>query len=366
MMKKNVYYFSGILFLLIAFASCNTDEIEDLFPSELVEGCYIVNYGSFGKGGASITRYDYNADKITNFYYQQQNGGKELLSNIQYACVHNDSIFLVGNSADQLITLNPLMHQAQNGFTEKMDNPRFTVADGDYLYVSCLGANPDWSEMPDSYVAKVNITTNTLVETFDIAGGPEGMVIANGKLYVALNYTNKIAVVDLTSKQISYIETPAVTSYFVKDKNDNLYVTLVSTFTNFSTETGIGYINTSTNQLEETFSLENVNSGYGSVFQANGDFSKIYVITSSYDTNWNLSGGIAEFDVATKSFAATPLITDISGVSGMAVNPVDNNIYVFSGQSTTGAGLMEIYSASGNPGKDYAVGAFPVGAFFLD
>lgn len=364
-MKKRLN-FSLILFLLTLLISCNNNEIDDPFPSELVEGCYIVNYGNYGKGGASISKYDYQNDVITNFYNETQNGGNELLSNIQYAYPYNDSIYLIGNSADQLITLNPFLRQSKNGVSEQLANPRFCVASGDYLYISCLGANPDWSKFPGSYIAKFNIKSNKVEKTINLPGGPEGMEVANGKLFVALNYKDSIGVIDLKSEVVSYISTPAVTSYFVKDKNENLYVTLVSTYNNFSTETGIGYINTKTSELEYTYKLDNVSSSYGSVIQANGNFSKIYVITSAYDANWNLTGAVAVFDTATKTFSTGSIVSGVSGISGISVNPYDDNIYVLSATGVTGAGKMDVYTSAGNLLKTHAVGAFPIGAFFLE
>lgn len=365
-MMKKLLNFSLILFAFWALIGCNSNEIDDPFPSELVEGCYIVNYGSYGKGGASISRYDYHNDVVTNFYNETQNGGNELLSNIQYAYAFNDSIYLIGNSSDQLITLNPFLRQTRNSVSEQLANPRFCVASGDYLYISCLGANPDWSKFPGSYIAKFNIKSNKVEKTISLPGGPEGMEVANGKLFVALNYKDSVGIIDLKSEVVSYISTPAVTSYFVKDKSENLYVTLVSTYNNFSTESGIGYINTKTSKLESTYKLENVSSNYGSVIQANDDFSKIYVITAAYDANWNLTGAVTEFNVASKVFNTKNLVEGISGISGITVNPYDDNIYVFSAPTVTGAGKMDIYSSTGSLLKSHAVGASPIAAFFLE
>ncbi|MCF6185796.1 MAG: MMPL family transporter, partial [Bacteroidales bacterium] len=203
-MKKLINYFAMLLVVTAVFTSCNKNETpEDPFPSDLIEGCYIVNYGSFGKGGASISKYDFDKDEMNNFYYKSQNGGNELLSNIQYALPYNDSIFLIGNASDQLITVNPFMEQSLNGVIDKIENPRFCIADGDYLYISCLGANPDWVTMSDSYILKYNIITRKVEKKYMIPGGPEGLAITNGKLYVALNYKNSIAIIDLTTEDIS-------------------------------------------------------------------------------------------------------------------------------------------------------------------
>ena len=362
-MKKSFIHFTILLFSIVVLSSCNKTEIPDPFPSEEIEGCYIVNYGNWGSGGASISKYDYYSEEVTNFYFQAQNGGSEIFSNIQYGYEYKDSVFLVGNVADQLITVNPLFKQTVNGVSNDLETPRFCVATEDYLYISCWGTNSDHSA---SYIAKYNIVTRGVETKIMVPGGPEGLEIANGKLYAALNYKDSVAVINLSNEQVSYIVTPAVTSYFVKDNSDNLYVTLISTWSDFSEDTGIGYINTVSDQLEEIYILENVNNGYGSMIQANADFSKIYLVTAITDANWNITGAVAEFNVAKKSFNTENLISDISGISGLAVNPKNDNIYVFSAQSTTGVGMMQIYSETGEYKKEYEVGAFPVGAFFLD
>lgn len=365
-MKKFLKYFTILFFALAALSSCKKEETPDPYPSELVKGCYIVNYGNYGAGGASISKYDYDNDALTNFYYQNQNSGNELLPNIQYEYAYDDQVFLVGNGPDGIITVDPLFEQTKNGVTDQIYNPRSCVASGDYLYVSCLGENPDWSVMPDSYIAKYNIKTQTVEETIPVPGGPEGVEVANGKLYAALNYKDSVAVINLSDDAVSYIATPAVTSYFLKDNSGNLYVSLISTWSDYSTDTGLGYINTTNDELTATYSLANVSYEYASIMAANSDFSKIYVISTTTDENWNTTGAVSVFDVATKSFASENLITGISGAKGLAVNPSNDNIYVFSGESVTGAGLMKIYNSAGELQGQQTVGASPTMAIFLE
>lgn len=365
-MKKFLKYFTLLFFALSVLSSCDKNDEPDPYPSEQVKGCYVVNYGNYGKGGASISKYNYTTATMTNSYYKTQNAGLELLSNIQYAYNVNDDIFLLGNSPDQVITVDPLFVQAKNGVTDQIAKPRACVANGDYLYISCWGTNPDWSAMADTYIAKYNMKTRTVEKKISLPGGPEGVEIANGKLYAALNYKKTVAVVNLSTDAVSYITTPAVSSYFFKDKSNNLYVTFVSTYSSPSQSTGLGYINTSSDKLETTYALANVSTEYSSVIAANNDKSKIYVVTSAYDANWNLSGSVSVFDVATKTFPAQNLISNISGPKGLTVNPEDGNIYLFTGESTTGAGLMKIYKSSGEFVKQESVGASPSMAIFLE
>jgi DNA-binding beta-propeller fold protein YncE len=198
-----------------------------------------------------------------------------------------------------------------------------------------------------------------------LPGGPEGLEISNGKLYVALNFKKAVAVMDLTTEAISYIETPAVCSYFLKDSSGNLYVSLINSYTALATKTGLGYINANTNALT-VYELENVSTEYASIMAFSKDQSKIYVAAAAYDENWVMVGGVQEFNVAAKTFAASPLVSGISGLKGISVNPVDGNIYVFVSPTTTTNGLMKIYSEAGQAVAEKAVGASPIMAIFLN
>lgn len=363
-MKKIFNYLLLAIFSLFVLSSCEKDEPE-LFPSALVKGAYIVNYGSFNKGGSSISKYDYEKTEVTNFFDQAQNKGVAYASNIQYAYKTGDNIFLMGNSPDQIIAVDPLFVQAKNGVTDQIAKPRSCVANGKYLYVSCWGANPDWNLMPDSYIAKYNIETGAVEKKIALAGGPEGLEISNGKLYAALNFKKAVAVIDLTSEAISYIETPAVCSYFLKDNSGNLYVSLISSYTAAATKTGLGYINTSTNALT-VYELANVSTEYASIMAFSKDKSKIYVAAAAYNASWVMVGGVQVFNVASKTFAASPLVSGISGLKGVSVNPADGNVYVFVSPSSTTNGLMKIYDETGKAVTEKTVGASPFMALFLN
>ena len=362
-MKNLFYWLTLIAIIVFSFSSCNEDD-PDLYPSELVKGAYLINYGgAYGSGGASISRYDYDKNVITNSYFQTQNEGFELLSNIQYAYEYKDSIYLIGNANDQIIVTNPLFVQTKNGITEQIFNPRFCVAEGNYLYVSCWGSDPDYVKMPGSYIAKLNVNTNVVESIIDLPGGPEGLAIANGKLYAALNYMDSVASISLSDNNaINYIATPTISSYFVKDENENLYVTLVSYF-DYS-NTGLGFINTSTDVLEENFKMEGVSTNYASVVNFNNDYSKIYLLTSQYDEYWNLSGAIKIFDVAAGTYS--DFITGISGPSGISINPNDDKIYLFTYENLTESGEMKIYNEDGTLEHELATGISPLMAIYLE
>ncbi len=344
-------------------SSTNATVSAEVLQSDIA---YVFNYGSYGKGGASISRFNLETEEVANKFYQKQNSdlGLELVSNIQYAYQYDGHYYLMANSSDKVIVVNDQFEQTVDGISDQIAKPRYCVADGNYLYISCWGQNPDWSEMPDTYIAKMNLETNNIEETIDLPGGPEGLAIANGNLYVALNYKNSVAVISLSDHAVSYIPTPAVTSYFLKDGSDNLYVSLVSTYSDPSDDPGLGYINTSTNSLEETYHLEGMSSNYSSVISANSDFSKIYALSTGYDENSNIVGSAQVLDVTTGIFA--PFVDGLSGVNGLTVNPENDNVYIFGGSSSSEAGSVLIYNVAGSLADEFTCGISPYWISFLD
>lgn len=365
---KNLLKYLVLPTVLFTFlVSCQQDD-PDPFPSKLIKGCYIINYGNWGAGGASISKFDYESNEIVNNYYNAQNNGIELLSNLQYAGIFNDSIYMIGNLPDELLTVNPLFQQSQNGFNDQLTEPRFFVADANYLYISCYGESPDYFQKPNSYIAKYNIETQSIEKTISLPGGPEGLAIAKGNLYAALNYMDSVAVINLSDESISYIATPAVPSYFQKDATNNLYVSLVSTFSNPSFETGIGFINTSTNTLDEFYYLDGISYGWSQVLTANNDYSKLLVVASAWveeaDGSWVQKGAVYSFDVLSGTFSM--FAENLIGANGVAVNPDNNNIYILLAPSATEAGSILIYNELGNLQNELTCGIYPSWTLFID
>lgn len=359
-MKKCFKIFPVLFSVIFFLSSCEKDDII-IEPTDSTSGAYIINYGNYTTGGgASISRYDFENDELTNFYYQQQNSGAALTSVIQFACEYNDQVYMMGNNSDQLIVLNDKFEQALNGITEDIVKPRYCIADGDYLYISCWGGDL-WIDDSPSYIAKFNVATNTVDQTISLPGGPEGLEIANGNLYAALNYRDSVAVIDLDDNSVTYIETPTTCSYFAKDNKDDLYVSLVS----YDGQTGLGFINTETNSLS-TYDLDDVSSAYSSIMAFNLDKSKLYIIAASYNANWELEGGVRVFDTVTNRFEEDSFVSGITGINGISVNPANGDVYVLVSSGATSNGSMRIYNEAGELINTKYVGIDPIMTFFLD
>mgnify|MGYP000262405323 CR=1 FL=1 len=354
-MKHNLKFLLLIAISAFVVSSCNNNA-DDAPPVKEPGVSYIINYGSYSGDKTTITAYNKETGNVTNGFYENVNG-VAMVSNVQHSASLNGKVFFAGNNPDQLFWVDgETFEQNENGITEDIIKPRFVAGQGNYLYISCWGGDI-WTDENVSYIAKVNIADKKVEKKIALPGGPEGLAIANNKLYAALNYKDSVAVINLSSEEISYIETPAVTSYFVKDNNNNLYVSLISTFSDFSEETGLGFINTTNDELENVFKLDGVSTSYVNILSSNNDFSKIYVMTSAYDANWNLSGAIATFDVASKEFDSELFIKDISGMNGLSY--YNDHVFCFIAESVTGNGKAQTYKTDGTLAEELNTGIAP-------
>ncbi len=353
---KHFRFLPNLLVVVLAFAACTEDNstTEDGGNSE-VKGAYVINYGNWGSANANITKYDYENDDLTAFYYQIANGGESMATSAQSAYAYNDQVFIVGNTPDEVLVLNESF-ELQKAITANVSVPRYLVASGNELYISCWGSNDYYTTgAADSYILRYDLTTG-LTTKIMCSGGPSSLAVANGKLYAAMDFVNKVAVVDLHSLEVSYIECPAPSSYLVVDKNDNIYVAL--------TGLALGYINTQTDILEGQYPIANI-GGYYQIMAFSHDKSKLYILSSSYDENWNIIGEVVQFNTEDKAFVNDPVLSDVSGLNAISVNPENDDLYVFISNGSLDNGEMQIYRDGDNVGIK-EVGPSPIMALFLD
>lgn len=355
-MNSKIFILAISLVLATVFVSCEKDN--NVKPVKGAGKNYIINYGTYGgdKGGVSVFN---SADTtVTNNHYYAVNSVPST-SNVQYAYYTNGNVYMMGNNVDKIFYVDAeSFEQTTNGITgNSIIKPRNCVANNNILYVSCWGGDI-WTDPTLSFITKIDLNTHEVLGTIELDGGPEGLEIANGKLYAALNYDKKIAVIKLDDETISYIDAPAVSMYFKKDQNDNLYVSLVSSFSVAADQEGLGYINTQTDELT-VYNLTGISSSAVNVFEFNKDKSKLYVMTSAYDANWNLTGAIAVFNTTSKSFEQNMLASNISGLNGLAINKSTDDIFYFISNGGAANGKMVMLKNDGTFVKELETGINP-------
>ena len=357
---KNFYYLTLSFMVALGFSSCEKNEEDNVSEGPTSGQAYISNYGSFSGSKSTVTMYDFMNNAVYQGVYERAND-VAINSNVQHMAINDGKMYLASNDGDKIDVVDATTMKAiGNPVSEKIAKPRYIAFKDNKAYISCWGQSPDWDIMPNSYIAVMDMSSNTVTDTIPMAGGPEGLAVVGNKLYVALNYKYKIGVVDLSSNNYntSYINSDAVTSYFLKEDNNNLYVSMVSTYSDPANSEGLGYINTSLDSITEIYNLTGIATSYSSMMAFNNDESKIYVIASTYNEEWELVGGVKIFDIASKEFESTPLVSDAAGINAVGVNPVTGEILCMYNPGTTN-GTMEVREEDGSLLNTFETGISP-------
>lgn len=208
-MFKKLLFFSAVS---LAFAACSDDHdalTDDTdrpgTGSALPERLYVLCEGLMGANQASIDCYDFSTGSYLRNAYVEANPNVVL----ELGDVGNDlqcyggSIWAVINGSNkvEVMDASTLIRRGQ----VDIPNCRCVAFDGGYAYVtSYAGPVNDADGSQRGYVAKVDTATLTVVDTLHVGRQPEGLAVADGKLYVANSggycmpaYENTLSVIDL-------------------------------------------------------------------------------------------------------------------------------------------------------------------------
>ncbi len=351
-----------LVFLATIFISCSDDDHDEPEKKEYDKIAYIVNYGNYGDGSGEVSTYDIASDMISQNSYKTANS-TDFTSNIESMSVYNDIAYLMSNAGDKIDILDAATLEALgNPVSTDITKPRYFAATGNTAYISCWGEVNDWSVIANSYIAKMDLTTRSITK-IPLPRAPEGVIIKDNKLYAALSTTNKVAVIDLSSEAISYIEVSAVPQQFVEDGNGNIWVSLVSKYSTPFPEDklGLAIINPITNTVSGEVKFSQM--GGNGLIQISSDKKTIYAMGAEA---WpGTATTIYTVDVDNKSLSSTALISG-EKFNGFNVSPDDNNIYIVLSPGATEAGSLNIHDPKGFLLSEQETGLSPKHVVFYE
>ncbi|CAG5012667.1 hypothetical protein DYBT9275_05223 [Dyadobacter sp. CECT 9275] len=360
-MKKQLFRILTATAVSLTVWSCNQSDPAP--KGDYAQGVFVINEGNFTQNNGSISYFSREGGPADDDIFKAVNG-LELKGGVQgYAVAGNNGLILVDNSAAgldkvEIVEANTFKKVATIG-TPDIENPRRVIAiSSAKAYVSCWGTNADYTYRT-GYVAVIDLATNKVIKKIDILGGPENMVLHEGKVFVGtVSYGGGKAlnVINTSSDQIvKTISTPGgAPSPIGIDANGKLWV-------------GAGIeaskIDPVTYAVETTLKIgENATKSAGN-FVFGTDKKTIFFVLSYYDANYVTHGETYKFGIAdTKISLTTPLIKRV--FTGLAVDPSQGLIYAGVTPSYAQAGYAVRYRTDGSVVDSIKVGIAPTGFFF--
>lgn len=204
---KKLYWFASMLICALGVTLTSCDNDDDSIPEPEIPAIptetsrvYILNGGMDGQNNAALSLIDKENNDVTADIFKKVNGralgdmGQSMIlygSKLYISVYRSNTVeVLEAATAKVISTLKPVDDAG------KPRSPRMLASHEGKVYLTTF----------DGYVAKIDTTSLTIEGYVAVGPNPEGLAIANGKIYTAdtdgLNWpstSDKLSVVDIAS-----------------------------------------------------------------------------------------------------------------------------------------------------------------------
>lgn len=311
-------------------------------------GLYILNEGGFNMNNSSLTYYDLkNKNIIQDIFLQSNNRGLGDVGNDMK--LYGNKIYIVVNNSEIIEIINPQNAKSIKQISLTGKQPRNIAFMENKAYVSCF----------DGTVVRIDTTTLQIDGTVVVGSNPEGICVANNKLYVANSgglsspiTSNTVSVVDLNTfselKRISVAIGPRVLK---TDQYGDVYVACTGNYGKIPAS--FHRINTEMDEAVENYNLQVQN------FAIEGNFAYLYSYNFIDQSKW-----FKVMDISTENIVKDNFISDATNIAvpyGIAVDPVTNNVYITDAGDYVSTGDVYCFNKNGVLQFQFEAGNIPSG-----
>lgn len=344
------------LFLIPLIVSCKKDPKPVTEAVPLHNGVLVLCEGLFQQNNAGLSWIDLSSSSINNQFFTDRTQ-RELGDTGNDMQRYGGKLYVLTTVSSTLEVLDakdasPIKQiSMMNGSVAKQ--PRFMAFNGSKVYISCF----------DGYVDVLDTTTLSILQRIQVGANPEGLAVANGKLYVAnsggLNYPDMdstLSVIDLqTGSEISKITVGLNPGGVMADQEGDVYV--ISRGNYGSIPFKFVRVDTQLDEKVEEFTFQ-----VSAVAKMGNDFLVAWQDPSSSQNSLGL------FDPSSESMINASYIPmdAVSTLYGVSYNGFDGRIYVCDAGNYSSSGFVRVYSTSGVLQTSYQVGLIPSKLLFYE
>ena len=325
-MKKKGILFSTLYSLMLGMSltACSDNDDNDSPATPIIDPVeyvtYILNEGSWGSNDARIAQFYHNESSVrTNDIYQDVNG-KKMGDVANGMLVEDNYIYVVMNGSKYVSKLDLHCKEvARYTFPETDGEPRCIEVEDGYVYVTQYGGQ----------VSKINAKDMTLVSTFQGGGNLEGIVVKDGKLYVANSYQQEgsgnfvynkdVFVINAQTmaleKSIEVVDNPAK----IQEIDDLIYVFSKGDYDMI--QPVLQVINPNDGSIKNITSADKITEGHNGL---------IYGVRSTFDESWQPTNTLFTYNPNTGVINETSFLQDAPSAISTA------NIYLLEVDEETG------------------------------
>ncbi|HNX22281.1 MAG TPA: YncE family protein [Bacteroidales bacterium] len=335
----------GFSILLLA-ASCDPQINPPVTQSKT--GIYILNEGGFNMNNSSLSFFNFkDRSVISDLFLQTNNRGLGDVANDMK--LYGSKLYIVVNNSETIEIINPENAKSIKQISLIGKQPRNITFFEDKAYVSCF----------DGTVVRIDTTTLLPDGSVSVGLNPEGICVANNKLYVANSgglsspiTSNTVSVVDLnTYTEIKRIVVATGPRILKSDQYGDVYVACTGNYGTILPS--FHRINTVTDEAAENYNLQVHN------FTIQGNFAYLYSYNYNDQSKW-----FKVMDISTENIVKDNFISDATNIAvpyGIAVDPVTNDVYITDAGDFVSTGDVYCFNSNGVLKYQFEVGIIPSG-----
>ena len=350
----------SLLFICISMLtlSCSDETgIVDTAPLGAYDsGVLILNQGGFLAGNASVSYLSNDLNTFQNNIFALVNPTLLLGDTAQNIAFNGVLAYIVLNGSNKIEIVNRYTLKSTASITAGLVNPRYITFFNNSAYVTCWG---NGSNVNDDYVAVINLTSNTVASTIPVIEGPERIIVANAKLYVAhkggFGYGNKLSVINPSTNTVASTITVGDVPEAMRTVGQSLYVLCAGSpyYSPAETAGKLVKIDLLTNTVTSSISFS------GTMHPANLD---VY----NNDFYYTVGEKIFKSAITATTLPTVPLFfTTAQGAYGVYSFEVENDkIYLGDAGNYSTNGKIYVHSLTGVLLNTRTVGIIPAGFYF--
>ena len=341
-MKKLLAYIC--LPIILFFAAC--DDMKDVptpvdLPATQGESgkMYVLSEGLFNMNNSTLSLLNFDNHTLNSDYFLFVNN-RSLGDTGNDMKMYGSKLWIVVNVSSQVevldiksgISLKRIPFFNANNVARQ---PRYITFSGSKAYVCSF----------DGTVERIDTTSLTIDAVTNVGRNPDGITIANGKLYVSNsgglnipNYDNTVSVVNLNS----FTEVKKITvgiNPFMLDTDSQGDVYTVVRGNNADVKGSFCRINSQTDEVVQTFNMPVMD------FTIKNDTAYLY----SFDY-YNNSYWVKTFNCKTEQIISESFITDgtvLERPFGIYIHPTNGNVYLTDARNYTTKGDLLCFNRRG-------------------
>lgn len=350
---KNIVTSTIILLLsLMAAVVVSCEKPENIVPSgnnpvaSGSHGVYVLNEGNFNLNNSTLSFYDFNSGTVTSdaFLAANNRGLGDTGNDLQ---IYGSKMYCIVNVSETVEVMDVQTAKSLKQISLSGRQPRRIAFDEGYAYVCCF----------DGAVVKIDTASMEVIATAQAGSNPDGICVANGKLYVTNsgglnypNYGNTVTVFDLASfspvKEITVVINP---TRIASDSEGDVYVVSNGNYGNVPMT--FQRIDSQTDEVVQVFDFPVTN------FTIFGNLCYLYSLNwSTYESE------VKVLDITTEQIVKEQFITDGTSFTvpyGIAVNPANGDVYLSEAYYNTTNGDIHCFSVNGKLKYTFEAGISP-------